>query len=333
MKTISLFNHKGGVGKTTLTINIADALVRAGKRVLIVDTDPQCNISSFFLNEKDLDLMLGESHEGADSAQTVWSALRPVAEGRGDVGDIDTVEPIEGLYLAVGDVLLSKYEEELPLAWNESFARKTRGYDVVCALPKLARALGRKYAVDFIMYDCGPNIGPLNRTILLDTDFLISPVHTDLFSLRALQTVGQSLNHWISDWALIRGLAPPGEKSRLMRGKPRFIGYISSAFKVYGGHRAMPHEHWESLIAPRVTTRIVKPLKEVGEEYVTSAPFKLGDIPNYAGLPALAQEYGLPLSRLGPHVAGGNQADAVKRATVQFDIVAKNVLEKVRLHG
>ena len=48
-KRIVLFNHKGGVGKTTLTVNLAYALVEAGKRVLIVDTDPQCSLSSFFL--------------------------------------------------------------------------------------------------------------------------------------------------------------------------------------------------------------------------------------------------------------------------------------------
>jgi len=45
MKKIALFNHKGGVGKTTLSINIADALAEAGKTVLIVDADPQCNLT------------------------------------------------------------------------------------------------------------------------------------------------------------------------------------------------------------------------------------------------------------------------------------------------
>jgi cellulose biosynthesis protein BcsQ len=43
MKKIALFNHKGGVGKTTLTVNIADALAKSDKRVLLVDADPQCN--------------------------------------------------------------------------------------------------------------------------------------------------------------------------------------------------------------------------------------------------------------------------------------------------
>ena len=49
MKTLTLFNHKGGVGKTTLTANLSDALADLGFCVLMIDADPQCNLTSFFL--------------------------------------------------------------------------------------------------------------------------------------------------------------------------------------------------------------------------------------------------------------------------------------------
>jgi len=75
-KRLVFFNHKGGVGKTTLTVNLAYALVEAGKRVLVVDTDPQCSLSSFFLEEQFLDKMLDESE--TSEGNTLWSALRPV---------------------------------------------------------------------------------------------------------------------------------------------------------------------------------------------------------------------------------------------------------------
>ena len=61
MKTLAIFNHKGGVGKTTLAVNAADALVDLGFRVMLVDADPQCNLTSFYLPEKELDELLGES--------------------------------------------------------------------------------------------------------------------------------------------------------------------------------------------------------------------------------------------------------------------------------
>jgi len=63
MKKIALFNHKGGVGKTTLTINIASAMADAGKCVLLVDADPQCNLTSFFLEEAARESLLEQGFE------------------------------------------------------------------------------------------------------------------------------------------------------------------------------------------------------------------------------------------------------------------------------
>src|SRR3977135_898238 len=98
-KRLVFFNHKGGVGKTTLTVNLAHALVEAGKRVLLVDTDPQCSLSSFYLEESFLDKMLDDSE--SEGGNTIWSALRPVSEGVGPLKHIVPVKISEGLYVAV----------------------------------------------------------------------------------------------------------------------------------------------------------------------------------------------------------------------------------------
>src|SRR5256885_3820837 len=80
---IAIFNHKGGVGKTTLTVNIAAAIAASGKRVLLVDSDPQCNLSSYLVEPPVVDFMLDNSD--TPNGRTVWSALKPVAEGTGEV--------------------------------------------------------------------------------------------------------------------------------------------------------------------------------------------------------------------------------------------------------
>jgi cellulose biosynthesis protein BcsQ len=201
MKTIALFNHKGGVGKTTLTVNVADALADLGLKILLIDADPQCNLTSFYLEEGQLDKLLSASD--ADGGGTIWSAIKPVVDGKGPIKEIEPFIADKGrdkLLLCAGDVLLADYEEELPTAWTGSFARKTRDYDVMCALSRAVRGLGKKHDVDIILYDVGPNVGALNRTIILDCDYFATPVAADLFSLRALATVGRSLGRWIRDW-------------------------------------------------------------------------------------------------------------------------------------
>src|ERR1700730_17542527 len=121
MKTLALFNHKGGVGKTTLTVNVADTLIDLGFRVLLIDADPQCNLTSFYLDEKTLDALLGESDDA--NGGTIWSAIKPVIDGKGPIKDVDLFEipNRDGLFLCPGDVLLADYEEELPAAWTGSF--------------------------------------------------------------------------------------------------------------------------------------------------------------------------------------------------------------------
>ncbi|KVD63703.1 ParA family protein [Burkholderia ubonensis] len=148
MKTLTFFNHKGGVGKTTLTVNTADSLVDQGVRVLMVDADPQCNLTSFYLNEKELDALLGESDDA--NGGTLWSAIKPVVDGKGPIKEVEAYEIRDGLFLCPGDVLLADYEEELPAAWTGSFARKSRDYDVMCALSRAARSMGERYGVDVV---------------------------------------------------------------------------------------------------------------------------------------------------------------------------------------
>jgi cellulose biosynthesis protein BcsQ len=105
MKKLALFNHKGGVGKTTLTINIAEELAESGKRILLIDADPQCNLSSFYLEEDYLEKLLEESD--TDLGRTLWSAVKPVVTGRGPVRNVDPIKIRENLFLIPGDVLIS----------------------------------------------------------------------------------------------------------------------------------------------------------------------------------------------------------------------------------
>lgn len=328
MVRLALFNHKGGVGKTTLTINIADALGELGKRVLIVDADPQCNVTAFYLDEKKLDDLLGESAGREDDAGTMWSAVKPVVRGKGGVVPITIEEVGTNVFLAPGDVLLSEYEEELPAGWTDSFARKERGYDLTCALSDAVDLLAASVKADIVMYDVGPNVGALNRAVLLDCDYFSTPVAADLFSLRALTTVGRAVGKWVTDWKTVRSLANGQFEGRLLTGTPTYLGYISSAFKVSSGQRkAQPHSYWEGKIAPRVSKRVVEVLKAADPKLIGTYGNKLGDVKHFHSLAASAQDLGLAIGRLRGHVNSGHYPQ-VDEAAAEFSTLAREIIKR-----
>ena len=166
-----------------------------------------------------------------DGAQTpVAISPAPIEGNRIHLCNVNPVElSISRLFLAAGDLKLSEFEQELTTLWNECLQRRVRGFRGTNALSTLVNRLCIDLDVDFVFYDCGPNIGPLNKVVLLDCDWFIVPAACDLFSIRALRTLGQSLSSWIKDWMTISRLAP--EDLPLLKGMPKFLGYIPQRFK------------------------------------------------------------------------------------------------------
>ena len=157
---ITIYNHKGGVGKTTLTANIAFALSSLGKSVLLVDSDPQCNLTSYLLADDVVDDLL--QHSNDDDGQTVWSAVRPVFEGTGSVQLVRPVSVGE-VDLLPGDIQFSMFEEYLGDAWADGFKRRRGALQATSAISYLVSSLHMEANedYDFVFYDTGPNIGPL----------------------------------------------------------------------------------------------------------------------------------------------------------------------------
>lgn len=291
---ISIYNHKGGVGKTTLTMNLAATLANSGRRVLLIDSDPQCNLTSYLLADEVVDELLDKSD--SDQGKTIWSAVRPLSEA---VGGLKVVKPIhtgvENLFLVPGDIRLSEFETDLAEFWGQCLQRKPKGFRGTTAISELVGEIARQFSIDYVFYDSGPNIGPLNRAILLDCNYFIIPVSCDLFSLRALKTLGRTLVSWISDWSTIADLAP--EDTFLLTGRPRFLGYVPGGFRVYGGAVAQQHSHYLSRIEREIHSQIVALLRKIDPDLAqgTLSQFKLGELKDFGSLVPASQREGLPL--------------------------------------
>jgi cellulose biosynthesis protein BcsQ len=322
---LTLFNHKGGVGKTTLTVNLAFALASLGKKVLLVDSDPQCNLTSYLVEADVVDKWLDDS-EGRDG-KTIWSALRPVIQAGKEIKYVKPHERAEGVYLLPGDIRLSEYELDLQQCWIDCLQRKIRGFIGSAALSTLVDVTAEELQADFVLYDVGPNIGPLNRAILLDCDCYIVPAACDYFSTRALKTLGHSIAGWIKDWRIISQLAP--NDVPLLAGHPIYLGYVLQRLRMYGGDISSNYRDYVRQLERHSFSDVVAVLREVDEELAPGSlsQFKLGQIKDFSSLANLAQRQGLALG----DVQGGTKY-LKEEAKIAFDEFAQKVIARIGAH-
>lgn len=161
MRTICIFNHKGGVGKTTTAINLAAGLSRKDKRVLLVDLDPQGNI--------DTSLKAGAQNN-------IYDAI---------MGEV----AIENCIHSAGknfDIITSNET----LTKLEFFLTKQQDPQLV-----FKRVLGNLEGYDFMIIDCPPSLGVLNQSVLAFADEAFIPVATDFLGHDALQKVPDVLEN------------------------------------------------------------------------------------------------------------------------------------------
>ena len=254
--------------------------------------DPQCNLTSYLLSDDVVDELLNSSNN--PNGQTLWSAVRPVLDNTG-IGRL--VDPISvgDIALLPGDIRLSEFEEFLGDAWADSFKRRLGALRATASISDLISHLSRQRTFDFVFYDTGPNIGPLNRILLLDSDFFIVPVACDLFSVRALSTLGQTIKKWVLDAETIASIAP--DDVTLLKGAPAFLGYIPQRFKVYGQSMTKEASSYLRKIKGRIDQDISSVLRALRKDLAPgkSANPVLGQVPDIATLVQRAQGEGVAI--------------------------------------
>ena len=108
--------------------------------------------------------------------------------------------PDRNIWVFIGDLLLSDFDSELSNAWIQVLAGQERGFRVTSSIYRLINEFALENGIDYILIDLGPNLGSLNRAILLGCDNFIIPMIPDLFSLRGSQNLGRVFADWISNY-------------------------------------------------------------------------------------------------------------------------------------
>lgn len=160
-RIISLFNQAGGVGKTTLVMNLGYSLAQRKRRVLLVDMDPQSSLTTFM------------GIEPATLSRSIYHAIVPEEE-------LPIHKQIHGMDLVPSQLKLSDAEQELVTA----YMRDVRLKDAL-------ESVTDQY--DFILIDCPPSLGMLSYISLVATDYILVPIQTQFKSFQGTDMLLQTL--------------------------------------------------------------------------------------------------------------------------------------------
>src|SRR5262249_19835700 len=150
-----------------------------------------------FLDENKIEEIWDRQSEGS----TIYHCVKPLTA----VGDI--VKPIlkkisDNLYFIPGDVELSRFEDALSAAWPESMNDNNlyRPMRILSSFWQVIQMDIQEVKFDIALVDIGPNLGAINRSALIATDYVIIPLGADLFSLQGLKNLGPTLRSWKDLW-------------------------------------------------------------------------------------------------------------------------------------
>ena len=170
--TICFTNNKGGSGKSTTCSNVAAAMARAGKKVLMIDGDMQLNLSlAFFSEEKVLEMAAGEKN--------LYYAIGK----QQDLTDYIVHTPYENLDLVQSSTLMSSIEYELFTKWQREFI-----------LRKCLQKVKDSGTYDYILIDAPPTLGGWVMNILCASDKVLVPVEASPWGMFGLANMFDFLN-------------------------------------------------------------------------------------------------------------------------------------------
>lgn len=331
MKTITLFNNKGGVGKTTLAYHLTYMLAEKGYRVLAIDLDPQANLSAMFLTEDRAE----EVYANKKNRLTIMRSLEKMNRGLGDVEPL-YIEPVDNHHdvgVVLGDLELSLFEDKLSSAWSSCSDGDERGFRITSAFYRAIQEAARQWQADYVVVDVGPNLGAINRAVLISTDYVLVPTAADLFSLQGLENIGARLEQWRKEWKKRWPENPSPEELELPQKKIHPIGYVIMQHNTRSSKPAKAFRRWANRIPEVFAKNVLGEKIMVADRTVENDPHCIAMLRNYFSLAPMAMEAKKPMFLLKPaDGAIGAHFNAVRKIYNDFDQLTDVVLQKIVAH-
>lgn len=320
---IALFNHKGGVSKTTTTFHLGWMLASKGKTVILVDADPQCNLTGLVLGDGEETGL--ENWYESEKERNLKSGLAPAFESMPRL--IEPVEcyPVlqrESLFLLPGHIGLSEYEVTLGIAQELSASIQTF-QNLPGSLSYLLEKTAAKYSANYVLIDMNPSLSSLNQNLLMTSHFFIVPTTPDYFSVMAVDSLANVVPKWLtwskraSSLPILRDAVYPFPDTT-----PKFLGTVVQNYRPRRDAPAKGFQEWIDKINIAVHDKLVPEFTKVDmmlpQDLYNDLQVEnhcLVTIPDFNTLVAKAHTFQTPVFQLSEEQIG--QGGAVLQRTIE----------------
>lgn len=328
-KKLIFCNNKGGVGKTTLAFHCAVDFSKKGYKTVLVDLDPQCNLTLQTLGHT-----FYEDNLFSGTIKTIYDVVKPKVEGKGDTDMTVTLKHVrENLFILPGDIQLSLFENLLISGYTEAAAGNLRGYSDTSAIDRYLNAVGASEGVDIFVIDTSPSLGILNRIIFLGSEYFVVPLTPDSYSVQGIKNLGIVFEGWKKQWnntAKAVAVSASTPSDHVLKGDSLFIGYINNAFNIYSQRVVKRQRDWTEIIPDEVK-------KYLSEKHCRNGLVEkswknpIGSTQDYGQLPAISMENHLAIQEFDRAKVNELNLEGTKqlqeKAKNEINILTDNILD------
>lgn len=330
VKIVTFFNHKGGVGKTTLLYHLAWKFSEKGKKVLMADADSQCNLSILSLGEDEF-----AEHYQKYPNDNIKTGLAPAFESRPKLVDAvycPTIGQNSNLFLLPGSFEITEYETQLSVAINFNTTFLTMA-NLPGSFYKLISECADRYKVDYVFIDLNPGLSALNQTLLFSSNFFILPCGVDYFSKQAIKSLSNVLPVW-AKWNIKAKEHFKNSVYPLPDFQTKFIGYTVNNFNVKSKKPALAVQKMIDELDREIMTVLLPKLQE--NDLVISndnATYLLANIKSFNTLQQISHRVSKPVFNLTNADTGNTgiiketQELSIEEVDKLFDKFYDNVIE------
>lgn len=303
-KSICFFNHKGGVSKTTTTYNLGWALSKLGKKTLMVDLDPQCNLTGLVLAHQALNNLFMENFYQTRQYITFEPIVEKIIAGSSNLDNDGDIYPVdnENLFLLAGSLSISELDSQITTALKITSGFPILGRIITNFFDTLEK-IAKNNDIDYLLLDLSPSIGGLNELTLMGSDYFIVPTSPDYFCLQAIHSLSKKIDQWHKEIEDFKK-----DTKIKIKNKPLFIGAIQQRYKLRNEAPTKSFEKWIDEIRTAINTTLVNRLSNiecvidrtafsniVNEKFSNLSPYDLAQIPDFNTLIAISQRSKKPV--------------------------------------